>query len=57
MQVSIAPAPENGLHFKCHSCDDKIEKSHVVATRDRKEWHFCEAKCYGDWRKSKKEAA
>lgn len=57
MQVSITPAPEAGLHFRCYDCDASIITSHVLTQTNRKERHFCNANCYGHWRKKTKEAA
>lgn len=57
MQVSIAPPPGKAEHFKCHDCDTSITTSHVLTQTDRKTRRFCNAGCYGHWRKQTKEAA
>lgn len=51
LSVSVAPAPDAGLHFICASCDGQITKSHITAQLDREISHFCNAKCYSKWRK------
>jgi hypothetical protein len=58
MQVSIAPAPDEGRPIRCHACDEKIVATHVKVETDRKTRHLCNAACYVSWRKKdRKEAA